>query len=349
MALLLSTDDTRQLVGMREAIDVLEGAYRDLASREAAYRPRSDLVAPLRPGEDYWLSTMEGSVRPLGVTAIRLRSDRYSLPGQKWARRPGLFCGLVFLYDMETAELLAIINDGHLQVMRVAATGALGGRHLARPDSRVLGIIGSGWQARDHARAFAAIFPLERIRVYSPTAEHRERFAAEMAAELNLPVEPQATARAAVEGCDIVATCTRAKSPVLDGEWIAPGTYVAAIRYFREIGAANARGFDVHAIHPPEYGWYPNRAGTPEEQAAGCDIYDLYQGDPLPDGVVPLHAIIGGTAPGRTGAAQRTLLNNHAGMGIQFAALGRLAYDRARERGVGRELPAEWFLQDITT
>jgi len=349
MALLLGTDDTKSLVNMKETIEILDATYRDLAKHEAVYRPRSDMVLPLRPGEDYWLATMEGASRSLGVAAIRIRSDRYSLPGRKWARRPGLFCGLVLLYDIETGELLAIMNDGYLQVMRVAATDALGGRYLARPESRILGIIGSGWQARDHLRAFACLFSLESVKVFSPNPAHREAFKATMEKEVGLPITTVASAREAVAGSDIVATCTRAEKPVLDGDWIEPGTYVSAIKYFREIGAANARGFDIHAIHPPDYGWLPFRAGTPEEQAAGCDIYDLYQADELPPGVVPFHEIVAGNHPGRTRPEQRTLLNDHCGMGIQFAALGRVVYDRARERGLGHELPSEWFLQNITT
>lgn len=75
MTLLLSTDDCARLLKMPECIAVLEQAYRALAEREATYRPRSDLVVPTVPDEDYWLATMEGAIRPLGVAAIRLRSD----------------------------------------------------------------------------------------------------------------------------------------------------------------------------------------------------------------------------------------------------------------------------------
>jgi alanine dehydrogenase len=349
LALLLSTDDTRQLITMREAVDVLEDAYRALAHREATYRPRSDLVVPLRPGEDYWLATMEGAIRPQGVAAIRLRSDRFSPPKRKWAGKPGLFCGLVILYDLETAEPLAIIADGHLQVMRVAATSALGGRYLARPDSRSLGIIGSGWQAHDHARAYASLFPLQRIRVFSRTPAHREAFAAEMRDELGVAVEAVDSAAAAFEGADIVALCTTSPRPVLDPDWLRPGMFVSSIKYHREIGAANSGRFDVHVIHPPEYGWTAFRAGTPEEWAQGCDVYDPFRGDRLPSGVVPLQDVVAGLRPGRQSAEQITLMNNHAGMGLQLAAVGKLVYDRARQRGLGRELPTAWFLQSITT
>lgn len=353
MPLLLTTDDTKQLVEMREAIDLLEEGYRSLARGEGTHRPRTDMQVPLRPGEDYWLATMEGASRPHGLAAIRLRSDRHTSSGKKWAGRPGMFCGLVLLYDLETGELTAILNDGHLQLMRVSATSALAGRYLARHDSRILGVIGSGWQAHEHARAFASIFPLEQIRVYSPNEAHRTAFASKMSAELGLPVTATSTAREAVEGCDIVATCTDSSKPVMDAAWLAPGTYVSSLRYYQEMaGTAAARdaAFDMHVIHYfPGYVQPAYRAGTPAEWKLGADIYTTYDHAEPPAGASQLQDVVGGLAKGRTSPDQRTVFINHGGVGIQFVALGRVVLERARERGIGRELPAEWFLQDITT
>lgn len=350
MPLLLSTDDTKELITMREAIDLLDQGYRDLASHAATHRPRTDMQVPLRPGEDYWLATMEGASRPHGLAAIRLRSDRHTNQGKKWAARPGMFCGLVLLYDLETAGLVAIINDGHLQLMRVSATSALAGRYLARPESRVMGIIGSGWQAHDHARAFKAIFPLERIHVFSPNEAHRTAFAREMTGELGIPVTAEASAREAVEGCDIVATCTDSSKPVMDVGWLAPGTFVSSLRYYREMSGPRDAAFDVHVIHYfPGYVQPAYKAGTPAEWQLGADIYTTYEKAEPPAGSSQLQDVVGGLVPGRTSAEQRTVFINHGGVGIQFVALGRVVLDRARERGLGRELPDEWFLQDITT
>lgn len=353
MPLLLSTDDTKQLITMREAIDLLDEAYRALAKHDGVHRPRSDMQVPLRPGEDYWLATMEGASRVHGLAAIRLRSDRFSTSGKKWAGRPGMFCGLALLYDMESGGLVAIVNDGHLQLMRVSATSALAGRYLGRPESRVLGIIGSGWQAHDHARAFAAIFPLERIRVYSPNEAHRNAFADEMTAELGVPVTAESGARTAVEGADVVALCTDSSKPVMDPAWLAPGTYVSSLRYYKEMAGTREErdaAFDLHVIHYfPGYVQPAFRAGTSADWEQGADIYTTYDRAEPPAGSVQLQDVVGGLVPGRTSAAQRTVFINHGGVGMQFVALGRVVLDRARERGLGRELPDEWFLQDVTT
>ena len=354
MTLLISTDDTAKLVQTREAIDVLDEAYRALANREATHRIRSDVVVPTVPGEEYTLATMEGAIRPLGVAAIRLRSDhsvatvRHQSPSStKWAFRPGLFCGLVILYSLDTAEPLAIINDGHLQVMRVGATSAVAARYLARPDSRVLGIIGASNQARGHARAYSALFRLDLVKVFSRTAEERERFAEEMSEELGVPFEAVDNAREAVAGSHIVAACTSSRSPVLEENWIEDGTYTSSVRYFHEIGLDNVQRMDVHAVHNAGYGPL-YKVGSPEEWAQSHSAY-MDAKEPIPDGAVLLEEVVAGLKPGRTSPEQRTFFNNNAGKGIQFAALGKLVYDRARQRGLGRELPTEWFLQDIST
>jgi alanine dehydrogenase len=81
----------------------------------------------------------------------------------------------------------------------------------------------------------------------------------------------------------------------------------------------------------------------------GADIYTTYDRAEPPAGSAQLQDVVGGLRPGRTSAGQRTVFINHCGMGMQFVALGRVMLDRARERNLGRELRAEWFLQDVTT
>jgi alanine dehydrogenase len=85
--------------------------------------------------------------------------------------------GLIYLYSSETLELLAIMADGYLQKMRVAGTTGVGAKYLAREDSRVVGLLGSGGQAETSAWALAAVRPIERIQVFSPSREHRKTFA----------------------------------------------------------------------------------------------------------------------------------------------------------------------------
>ena len=103
--------------------------------------------------------------------------------------RPGLYCGLILLTSVENAEPLAFINDGHLQHMRVGADGGIGVKYLANEDAEVVGMLGSGGMARTHMQAFTRVRKIEKLQVFSPTQENRERFGREMAEKYNIEVK----------------------------------------------------------------------------------------------------------------------------------------------------------------
>src|SRR5207237_4286563 len=138
------------------------------------------------PAKVYQWGTMEGS-STAGYFAIRRKSDVVYetregnvVTEEKYASRPGLFCGLIFLTSVETGEPLALMNDGVLQHMRVGADGAIGVKHLAKKDASVVGMLGSGGMARSHVASLRCVRDIRRVQVFSPTRENRERFAREM-------------------------------------------------------------------------------------------------------------------------------------------------------------------------
>src|SRR4029450_5491405 len=117
---------------------------------------------------------------------------------------PGAYGGLIFLCSTRTGEPLAIINDGILQHMRVGGCAGLGAKYLAREDSSVLGIFGSGGMARPYLLAFNAVRKLREVKVFSPTRKNREAYAAEMSEKLGIKVRPVDSTEDAVRGSDIV-------------------------------------------------------------------------------------------------------------------------------------------------
>src|SRR3970282_2407792 len=105
---------------------------------------------------------------------------------------------------MDTCEILAIMDDHYISTMRVAATSAVASKYLARKDAKIMGLLGSGEQARTQVTAHLAVRPLNKIKVYSPTKANREKFAREMSAETGVEVAPVASAEEAVRGSAIV-------------------------------------------------------------------------------------------------------------------------------------------------
>src|SRR4030095_1175952 len=110
--------------------------------------------------------------------------------------------------------------------LRTGAIGGLAIRHMARPESEDLGLIGSGDQARTQLAAAATVRRLRKVRFFSRSADNRSAFAAEMGRQLDLDITPVGSAREAVSGADIVVCATSSDRPVMEAAWLAPGAHV---------------------------------------------------------------------------------------------------------------------------
>lgn len=363
MALILGNDDVARTLAMRDTIGLLESSYADLASREAVCRPRIDIRIPTAdPNRYYQWGTMEGgSTR--GYFAIRMKSDvieeRQGAHGrtqEKFAGKPGLFCGLVLLTSTETGEPLALINDGLMQHMRVGADGAIGVKHMAREDARVVGMLGSGGMARSHVEAFLCVRPIERLKIFSPTRANRERFAAEMRENHGLEVEACEDPADIYRGADIVAALTDSIAPVLEGARLEAGQHIVNVGGGGVPDAASLARIDRclrFGSSPPP---------TAREELQLDDEYLAWSARPeriqgrgrkrghgraLPGKTVSLHDVLSGAQPGRRSPSDITWSERGNLQGVQFFALAAHVYEAARRMGLGRELPTEWLLQDI--
>ncbi len=363
--LLLNNQDVERLLDMKTCLDALEIGYHDLIRNDATHRPRSGVVVASVPSEGFpdahfHFGSMEGASRTIGTFAIRLKSDiNYTHDGrlQKYCVQPGTYCGLVMIFSILNGEPLAIMPDGIIQHMRVGGTAGLGAKYLARPDSSVAGILGSGGMARTFLWAFKEVLPIQRAKVFSPTKANREAYAIEMSQKLGIPVKAVDSVDEAVRGSDVVATCTDAGRAVVtdptlveDGmyltdntpsEWATPVIERADVRI--RLSWANTQLAEPGTTRVG--GEYLYVAGQPEELAR------LVKPKPAtPVGVEfwpHLADVMSGKVKGRTSPDQVTFFNNHGSQGLQFATVGGRVCQLAREKGVGQELPSEWFLQDI--
>jgi ornithine cyclodeaminase/alanine dehydrogenase-like protein (mu-crystallin family) len=346
---------------MKSCLDALEIAYGDLLKGDAVYRPRLDVWVPCdRPDGYYRWGTMEGASREMGVFAIRMKSDIVHWPDglteEKYCIRPGTYCGLIMVFSVRNGEPLAIVNDGVLQHLRVGACAGLGVKYMARADASVVGIFGSGGMARTYLMAFHEVRKLSGVKVYSPTKANREAYAREMSEQLGLPVDAVDNPEAVVRDADIVAACTDSTRVVFDEpEWLKPGAHITCVRAC-EIGPRVVKRCDLsiklgrNTVDTMDEGMVRLHgnvgyiAGQPDEKARIPNpVVDNYRGDFF-QYFMDLRA---GKVPGRTSPEQITFFINAGTQGLQFAACAGKVYQLAREKGAGRELPTEWFLQDV--
>jgi alanine dehydrogenase len=355
----------KEVLDMRTCIEAQEEAFARLLTGESVFRPRIDMYVPCdRPDGYYRWGSVEGASH--GVLAVRLKSDIVVWPEaedgsraeKKFCMEPGTYCGLVFLFSTGNGEPLALMNDGYLQQMRVGGAAGIGAKLLSREDSHTLGVIGSGGMARTFLRAIAEVRDIHRAKVYSRTPAHRERYAEEMSALLGIEVTAVDSAREAVRGVDIIATATDSLTPVIETDWLEPGQHMSTLG-LREIAPETVMRFDVviqqgkEGLAIPESRSYQTDvpgsmgayvAGTEDEQKRiprGAAHEKV-------DREIPVYTdVISGKAQGRTGRDQITQYHTFGNWGVQFPAVGAHVYRRARELGLGHELPTEWFLQDI--
>lgn len=313
MALYLTEQDVRQVLTMDLAIQAVERAFRDWGEGKAQNLPRRRLRAG------------RGGLMIMAAAAPGMGAMGYKAYGAGARMK-------VFLYSAETGQLLAIMEANGLGQVRTGAASGVATRYMARQDAAVVGLIGAGFQARSQLEAVCAVRSIRRVQVYSRTAERRAAFAQEMEAALRVEVVPVESAPAAVQGADIVITATNARDPVLEGAWLEPGQHINAIG----ANSLTRRELDEAAVARAEV-----VAADSREQAAlecGDIVFAIDRGFLRWEQVYELADIVAGYRPGRRSREGITLFESQ-GLALEDVAAAMVAYERARERGLGQELP----------
>jgi ornithine cyclodeaminase/alanine dehydrogenase-like protein (mu-crystallin family) len=324
--LVLTAAQVEELLDLDELIDAIAAAMADLSAGRASV---PDRIAALVPERDGLLAAMPGHVPSAGVLMAKLVSlfPRNAGTGVPTHQAVIVSC------DPETGRPAALLDGTVITAVRTGAASALSARLLARPGAAVLAILGTGVQARSHARAMCRVRPVREIRVAGRDPGRSAALAAELAEELAVTGVGVASYAEALDGADIACATTHPRQAVVRWDWLTPGVHVTSVGF-------GGRELDDETVARSLVCVESRRAALAPYPSGAADLHE-----PIRAGVITaehVHAELGelvaGTRPGRTGDDQVTLYKS-VGVAVQDAAATALVLRAARAGGVGTDVP----------
>lgn len=316
--LVLSDADVREVLDPQSCIAAMESVLAGLAHGELV-NPLRTIVRPPASAAMGLMPAFRGGGSPLfslkEIVIAPGNAERGLDPHQ----------GTVLLHDGDTGEVRAILNASAVTEIRTAAVSALATRLLARPDARVVAVLGSGVQGRAHVAAMQALLEDPIIRVWSRTPAHAEALALESHALVASTVEE------ALAGADVVCTTTATRDPIVRREWLPAGVHVNAVGS----SVATSRELDAASVAAARL-FVDRRESTLNE--SGDYLFAVEEAGIGPEHILAeLGEVLVGAHPGRTSAEELTLFKS-LGLAVEDLAAAELCVARARERGIGSEI-----------
>lgn len=287
MITILTDEEVGRVLSAAHAVKVVEQAFK--ARAEGA------MVSPAR----FSVNAGEGGlVFTAGAETKYTHSIGFRVYDAYPSKQSGHHQQLVAVYDSQTGEFKGLVIGGLVGALRTAAINAVAIRHMAREDVATLGILGSGFQARNHLLAALAVRRFQEVKVYSPNAAHREAFVAEMNAAAVTPVKAVDSAEEVVRSADVLICATRSSVPVFEAAWVNPGAHV------NTIGPKFAGSHEL----PIELAQRSRVIATDSlQQLNALQKPHFLAGSPDGERILELSEIVAGNQQGRLSAADVTL------------------------------------------
>jgi ornithine cyclodeaminase len=325
--LVLDAGEVTGLLALDALIDALGPAMADLSAGRASVPNR---IAAVVPRVDGRLLAMPGHVPSQDALVTKLVT---LFPANAGTALP-THQAVIVVFDPGTGAPAALLDGTVITAVRTGACSALSARLLAREDASVLAVLGTGVQARSHARAMARVRPIAEIRVAGRHPAKAEALAAELQQELDVEVRAVGSYGEAVAGAHVVCATTHPGEPVVRRADLDPGTHVTSVGW-----APAGREVDDATVAEALVCVETRQAALAPVSAAGSpDLVDPLRGGVLAEeDVVELGELIAGTRTGRTFAEQITLYKS-VGVAVQDATAATLVLAAARRAGAGREV-----------
>ena len=233
----INKEKIASLLPMNECIEVMEKMFLSLAKGECIQPLRSMMWLPERTG---LLGMMPGHSKSLGIMGIKVITVFHGnrdegLPSHQ---------GVVILFDARHGQPLMMFDASEITAIRTAAASAVATRLLSRENSELLAIIGSGEQAQRHIEAILLVRKVKQVNIWSRNENHTQELVKHVSGQYGIPISIKKNAQEAVKSADIVCTATSSPEPVVNGDWISPGTHINAVGS----STASTRELDTIAV-----------------------------------------------------------------------------------------------------
>jgi ornithine cyclodeaminase/alanine dehydrogenase len=322
--LILSREQVQELLDMRAAIDAVESGLVEFSAGQAVMPVRVTTPVPAHGGVVLGMPAFLGQTNALGTKIVTVYKNNP-------ARGLPTILAVVVVNDPETGKVEAIMDGGYLTAVRTAAASAVGTKYLARPESRTLGILGTGVQGFSHLWAMKEVSGVEEVVIYNRSADKAREFKRQNSERFGLPIEIAPNEQAVCRAADILVLATTAAEPIIRREWLKPGLHINAVGSHspgaRELDSATVAAarivVDSREANLKESGdlLIPMSEGKISQDAFGDEIGE----------------VAAGKKPGRRSPDEITIYKS-VGIAIEDVATANLVLARARAQGVGTQV-----------
>jgi alanine dehydrogenase len=320
MTLILNRNDVISVLQMQDCMDVVEKAFAEFANGTAVLPLRTGIKPP--DGVSLYMPAYLKEMGALACKVVTVYKDnptKHNMPTT---------IGKVLLQDINTGDVVCIMDGGYLTAVRTGAVSGVATKHLAREDkNQVAGIFGAGVQAKMQLWAVATARDIGKAIVYDISDEAMSKFISEMSAKLNIGIVKAKSSEEILQA-DIICTASSSATPLFDGKLVKDGTHINGIGSH----SPNARELDTEIIKRSLF------VGDSRE-ACFSEAGDIII--PVSEGAIKeshfyaeLGEIITGKKKGRTNNAMITLFKSN-GLAIQDVAAAKVVYERAVAKGIG--------------
>ncbi len=320
--LILSATDIRRALPMRAAIDSQKKAYASLVTGDSVLPLRTPVTVPAPNAVTLFMPARVENDLGAKIVSVFPKNVGRNLP---------MIHGVVILIDSETGAPIALMDATYLTALRTGAGAGAATELLARPDSSIAAIIGSGTQAKTQLLAMCEARPISEARIYSRDPHHVSRFIEDMQPQVKAKLSPVASPREAVTNADIICAATTSTTPVFDGRDLKAGAHVNGVGAY----TLQMKEIDNETIRRAKKVFVDSRETTFAE--AG-DVMDAIQNKVITENdLIEIGAVAAGQHAGRAADGDITFFKS-CGIAVQDVAAGGEVLRRAREMKLGIEV-----------